>query len=102
MPHDVGLPESTERSAASTLINRNIVVEGHRTSVRLERAMWDALHEIAEREGRTLNELATEISRQRRESSLTAAIRVFIVLYWRGAAAAQRQTPNGLSAQGPL
>ena len=74
------------RPASSTLVNRNIVVGGRRTSVRLEPAMWDALHEIAERERVTVNQLATDIDRRRAESSLTAAIRVFIVGYWRTAA----------------
>jgi predicted DNA-binding ribbon-helix-helix protein len=67
----------------STLVNRNVTVGGRRTSVRLEPAMWDALREIAARERRTLHEIITEIDRQREASSLTAAIRVYIVVYWR-------------------
>jgi predicted DNA-binding ribbon-helix-helix protein len=74
------------RRAGSTLVNRNIVVGGRRTSVRLEPAMWDALREIAAREQRTLHQLVTDIDSHREASSLTAAIRVFIVVYWRAAA----------------
>ena len=70
----------------SRLILGNVVVGGHRTSIRLERAMWQALEEIQRIEGKTLNQLVTEIDRHRPESSLTAAIRVFIVEFYREAA----------------
>jgi predicted DNA-binding ribbon-helix-helix protein len=72
--------------AASTLVSRNLTVAGHRTSIRLEPAMWEALREICERECQTLNAIATEIGRTRSESSLTAAIRVYVMDYFRAAA----------------
>lgn len=74
------------RNAPSTLVNRNVTVGDRRTSMRLERAMWDALHEICHREGKSLNELVTEIDAQRTESSLTAAIRVYLLRYFTAAA----------------
>ncbi|MBI1779328.1 MAG: ribbon-helix-helix domain-containing protein [Proteobacteria bacterium] len=67
----------------STLLSRNIVVSGHRTSMRLEPDMWRALADIAEREGRSLHELCTMVHRLRRRSSLTSAVRVFILSYYR-------------------
>lgn len=70
----------------STLINRNVTVAGRRTSMRLESAMWEALLHICEREAKSLNELVTEIDRQRSESSLTAAIRVYLLRYFSAAA----------------
>jgi predicted DNA-binding ribbon-helix-helix protein len=70
--------------SASTLVLGNVVVAGHRTSVRLEPAIWDALEDIQQREAKTLNQLVTEIDRARIASSLTAAIRVFVVRYYRG------------------
>jgi predicted DNA-binding ribbon-helix-helix protein len=72
--------------SASTLINRNVTVAGRRTSMRLEPAMWEALQQLCRREGKTLNELVTEIDRQRSESSLTAAIRVYLLRYFCAAA----------------
>src|SRR5437016_2282751 len=63
----------------SSLVIRNIVVGGHRTSVRLEPVMWEALLEIARQRQTNVNQLVTEIDRQRVSSSLTAAIRVYIV-----------------------
>ena len=71
----------------SSLLIRNIVVAGHRTSVRLEPMMWEALREIARREQKTLHQLVTDIDSRRTASSLTAAIRVHIVDYYRTAAA---------------
>lgn len=72
--------------APSTLINRNVTVTGRRTSVRLEQPMWDALEEICRRERKVLNQLVSEIDHGRQESSLTAAIRVTIMQYFRTAA----------------
>jgi predicted DNA-binding ribbon-helix-helix protein len=69
----------------STLVSRNITLQDRRTSMRLEPAMWDALDEICRREGRTIHELCTMVDRQRRESKLTAAIRVFVMAYYRAA-----------------
>jgi predicted DNA-binding ribbon-helix-helix protein len=86
----------------STLVNRNVTVMGHRTSVRLEQAMWDALEEICRRERKVLNQLVTEIDHIRRESSLTAAIRVTIMLYFKIAATERGhvQAGHGSSARG--
>jgi predicted DNA-binding ribbon-helix-helix protein len=65
---------------------RNVVVAGRRTSVRLEPAMWEAIHDIARRQQVTIHDLVTEIDRERTASSLTAAIRVYIVDFYRAAA----------------
>jgi predicted DNA-binding ribbon-helix-helix protein len=73
-------------AGASTLVNRNVTIGGRRSSMRLEQAMWDALEEICRRQNKTLHELCTEIDERRVESSLTAAVRVFILTYFRAAA----------------
>lgn len=70
----------------STLVSRNITVNGHRTSVRLEPEMWRALKEISGRENCSIHELCTLIHfRKNKRTSLTAAIRVFLMLYFRAA-----------------
>lgn len=79
-------PRRNPEHAPSSLVIRNIVVAGHRTSVRLEPIMWDALHDIARRLQVSVHELVTEIDRERTASSLTAAIRVHIVDFYRTAA----------------
>lgn len=71
----------------STLISRNITVLGRRTSVRLEPEMWAALRDIAIREQCKVHDLCSLIEmRKNKDTSLTAAIRVFLMLYYRAAA----------------
>jgi predicted DNA-binding ribbon-helix-helix protein len=48
--------------------------------------MWDALAEIARREGRTVHDICLKADRSRRQSTLTAGLRVYILSYFREAA----------------
>ncbi|MCC7304633.1 MAG: ribbon-helix-helix domain-containing protein [Alphaproteobacteria bacterium] len=70
----------------TTLVSRNITVLGRRTSVRLEPEMWMALRDIALRESCTIHDICSLVSmRKNAHTSLTAAIRVFLMLYFRAA-----------------
>lgn len=70
----------------STLISRNVTITGRRTSVRLEPEMWVSLNEIAKRECCSSHDVCSLVSLCKNEdTSLTAAIRVFIMLYFRAA-----------------
>lgn len=74
------------KTAKSSLVSRNITILGKRTSVRLEPEMWVAMKDIARREQCTSHDLCSLISlRKRPNTSLTAAIRVFIMLYFKAA-----------------
>ncbi|MEM7679840.1 MAG: ribbon-helix-helix domain-containing protein [Pseudomonadota bacterium] len=82
----------------TTLVSRNITVKDKRTSIRLEPEMWDALKEIANREQCAIHDVCTLVSMRKKEnSSLTAAIRVFIMLYFRAATteSGHRQAGHG-------
>ncbi|HVO04666.1 MAG TPA: ribbon-helix-helix domain-containing protein [Candidatus Cybelea sp.] len=68
------------------MIARNVTVAGRRTSLRMEPEMWDALQEAAEREGLSLHEFCTTVARRRGPYSMTAAIRVHLLGYFRDAA----------------
>jgi predicted DNA-binding ribbon-helix-helix protein len=71
----------------SNLVSRNVTVAGHRTSVRLEPDMWVALKDICRREHASLHDICTAVAGHKNaDSSLTAAIRVFIMAYYRAAA----------------
>jgi predicted DNA-binding ribbon-helix-helix protein len=70
----------------STLVMRNVRVGARRTSLRLESAVWEALGDIAEREGVPLNRLLTRIAGGQSESSFTASVRVYALGYYRGLA----------------
>ena len=65
---------------------KNVNVSGRRTSIRIEDELWLAAEELCMREGMTLHELCTLIDRYRGESGLTAALRVFLIVYYRLAA----------------
>ncbi len=69
----------------STLVSRNVTVAGHRTSVRLEPEMWRAVGDVCGRERQSIHEICTAIDAQREASTLTAALRVFVMEYFRSA-----------------
>lgn len=77
-------------SAKTRLINRNIQVS-NRSSMRLEPELWDALHDIAVREGCNIHSLIRRIDGDRSAGGRTSAVRVFIVNYFRAAAEAGQQ-----------
>ena len=63
------------------LIAKNVWVNGHRTSLRLEWVLWDAAADISESEGLTVNELVSLIDNRRGDLSRTSAVRAFLVTY---------------------
>ena len=80
----------------SSLVSRNITVLGKRTSVRLEPEMWRELKGISEREHCTTHDLCSLISmRKNKRTSLTAAIRVFLMLYYRAASTSEGHDKAG-------
>jgi len=66
-----------------SLISRNVVVAGQRTSFRLEPEMWSALDLICQQEQTDVHSLCTWISTYKPRSNRTSAIRAFIVSYLR-------------------
>jgi predicted DNA-binding ribbon-helix-helix protein len=82
--HMRDLPLENEISGKTTLVSKNITVQGHRTSIRLEPEMWLALRDIALREKCSIHDICSLVSvRKNIHTSLTAAIRVFLMLYYR-------------------
>lgn len=57
---------------------RSVVVAGHRTSVSLERAFWEALRDLSQLQSKTINQLVSEIDVSR-DGNLSSAIRVYIL-----------------------
>ncbi|WP_455172838.1 ribbon-helix-helix domain-containing protein [Azospirillum largimobile] len=89
---------NTPQAGVEPLRSQNIMIGGHRTSMRLEPSMWDALEDIGRREGLTVNRLCTQIKERIEEQArrrgispedadvtLTSAVRVFIASYYRRA-----------------
>ena len=81
---------------ASTLVSRNITISSKRTSVRLEPEMWAGLADICRRERSTIHQICTSVSLQKDEqTSLTAAIRVFVMNYFRSASTEEGHSKAG-------
>ncbi|MCK5374591.1 MAG: ribbon-helix-helix domain-containing protein [Alphaproteobacteria bacterium] len=75
------------QAGRSSLVSRNITIFGRRTSIRLEPEMWVALNDIAGREKCSVHDVCSLVYvRKNSLTSLTAAIRVFLMLYYRAAA----------------
>ena len=59
---------------------RSLTLKGHRTSVSLEDAFWDAFRDIARDKNRAINDLAAEIDAMRgTDCGLASAIRLFVL-----------------------
>lgn len=59
---------------------RSLTIAGHRTSITLEDAFWLELKIAAAEMGETVTSLVTSIDACRDEASLSAAIRVFLLV----------------------
>ncbi len=96
MANLAGFKSDEFKTNESSLINRNIVVNGRRTSIRLESEMWNDLHDICKREGKSLHEMCTLVNASKKpRRSLTSAIRVFLLGYYRAAATEDGHTRAG-------
>ena len=63
---------------------RALTLNGHRTSISLEDAFWEALREIAARELKSVSELVEIIDTARGDAGLSSAIRIYILQHYRG------------------
>lgn len=62
---------------------RSLSIAGHRTSISLEDAFWEALKEIAAEEGRSVSALIAEVDSGRGEINLSAALRLHALAHFR-------------------
>jgi predicted DNA-binding ribbon-helix-helix protein len=70
----------------SRLVNRNVIAERGRTSMRLEPELWEALLEICDREGQDMSSLVRKVEQNGHAGGRTSAVRVFVMSYFRDAA----------------
>lgn len=61
-----------------SIVKRSVMIAGHRTSVSLEPAFWDALKALAQRRGQPLSAVVAEIDAAR-EGNLSSAIRIAVL-----------------------
>jgi predicted DNA-binding ribbon-helix-helix protein len=67
----------------SQVAKRSVVVAGHKTSVSLEDAFWNAMKDIASQRDIALSDLITEIDSKRQHGNLSSAIRLFVLGFYR-------------------
>jgi predicted DNA-binding ribbon-helix-helix protein len=67
-----------------SIAKRSIRFNGHKTSVSLEDAFWNALKEIAGKRAIRLSNLIAEIDDQRGHANLSSALRHFVLDYYQG------------------
>ena len=76
----VTLPEVNFRGPSTVHVIR---IGRHRTSIRLDNEFWKALEEIATRENLSIHDLCALVNERRGRYGLTAAIRTFVLCYYR-------------------
>ena len=64
-------------------VKRSFTIKGHRTSISIEAPFWEALHQAAEAKRTTLSALVAAIDKERGQSGLSSAVRVWVLDYFR-------------------
>jgi predicted DNA-binding ribbon-helix-helix protein len=64
-------------------VKRSFTIAGHRTSISLEVAFWDALKAVAAVEGVPVARLIARIDETRGASGLSSAVRVWVLQHFR-------------------
>jgi len=78
----------------SQVVERSIVIAGHKTSVSLEDAFWKGLKEIAATRNIPLSDLVSTIDNERQHGNLSSAIRLFVLDHYRTQAGSSSDMPS--------
>jgi len=65
------------------MILKNVVVNGRRTSMRLEKEVWNALSESCRHQNISLNSLCSQIEKSKDNTGLSSAMRIHAFNYYR-------------------
>lgn len=65
------------------MIRRVMIINGRRTSVRMERGFWEALEDVAQHRRLAMADLVSQIDEGRGEAPLTGALRITAVSHFR-------------------
>jgi predicted DNA-binding ribbon-helix-helix protein len=75
--------ESADHARSARPRKRSFTIGGHRTSISLEAAFWDALKSAAAQEGVPVARLIARIDSERADCGLSSAIRVWLLTRFR-------------------
>jgi predicted DNA-binding ribbon-helix-helix protein len=76
-------PKSTVAPRATRPVKRSFSIRGHRTSISLEHAFWEALNDIASERRMSLAQLVSEIDETRGTAGLSGSVRIHILDHYR-------------------
>ena len=65
------------------LLCKNVVVNGRRTSMRLEKEVWNALSESCKEQNISLNTLCSQIEKTKDKRGLSSAMRIHALNFYR-------------------
>jgi predicted DNA-binding ribbon-helix-helix protein len=74
-----------DQAMKSKIVKRSAIIAGHKTSVSLEDAFWEALKAIAKERDMKLSDLVTSIDSARQHNNLSSAIRLYVLNYYQSA-----------------
>lgn len=77
-------PPDRSSSSSGRPRKRSFTIRGHRTSISLETAFWEALKVAAAQESASLAALIARIDAERGETNLSSAVRVWVLGHFRG------------------
>ena len=72
---------------------RSFSIQGHRTSISLEAAFWQALKDAASEDGMTLAALINKIDKERDGAGLSSAVRVWLLRRFQTRAGVEQLEP---------
>ena len=78
-----GCDRGTTHAMKPPVVKQSVAIAGHRTSVSLEEAFWKSLEEIASSQGMTVSILLAAIDSERHQGTLSSAIRLFVINFYR-------------------
>lgn len=64
------------------MLKKSVVIAGrHETSISIEEEFFDELLFIAKEKGLSINQIVTQIDKEREEENLSSAVRLFVLRY---------------------
>ncbi len=63
---------------SAPIIKHSVNIAGHATSVSIEKPFWDIFKQLAEKQGKSINQLITELD-EARSVNLSSAIRLYVL-----------------------
>jgi predicted DNA-binding ribbon-helix-helix protein len=67
----------------SPVVKRSVALAKHKTSISLEEEFWEALKQIAGLLGMNVQDLVTQIDKDRNQGNLSSAVRLFVLAYYK-------------------